>query len=196
MHRKFGPIVRIRPDAVHINDPAFIGDIYPQSFKRRREKFHTLVKLLLSPGSISGTADHELHRRRRAVLDRYFSPQSVRRLEPTINDTLAILLERLRGWAREGRPVHMNVVFRAAAKDIIQNYAFGGGQSCLEMEDCNASFFNVMEPHRVTHLGTHMPLLAKLSRKLPPALMTILLPRIGVFTQFMQVRWNSHWALK
>jgi cytochrome P450 len=187
MHRKFGPIVRTRPDAVHIDDPAFIDEIYTQSSKRRREKFHTLVNLLLSPGSISGTADHDLHRRRRAVLNRYFSRQSVRQLEPAINDTLATLLERLKGWAKEGTPVHMNTVFRAAAKDIIQQYAFGGGQSCLEMEDCNAPFFDVLEPHPVTHLGTYMPWLARIMRSIPPALMTILAPRIGVFTQFLQV---------
>lgn len=192
MHRKFGPIVRTRPDAVHIDDPAFIEDLYPQNPKRRREKFHTGVKLLMTPGSISGTADHDLHRRRRAVLNRYFSQQSVRRLEPTINDTLATLLERLKGWAKERRPVHMNVVFRAAAKDIIQKYALGGGQSCLEMEDCNAPFFDVLEPHRVTHLGTHMPWLAKILKSISPALMTILVPRIGVFEQFLKVLWSSH----
>lgn len=101
-HRKF-PIVHTRQDAVHIDDPAFIDDIYPESSQRHREKFHTLVKILLTPASISGTADNEFHRHRRAVLKRYFSRQSARRLEPPINDTLGTLFERLKEWAREGK---------------------------------------------------------------------------------------------
>ncbi|KAL6885667.1 cytochrome P450 [Trichoderma evansii] len=134
MHRKFGPIVGTRPDAIHICDPTFIEDLYPQNPKRHREKFHTGVKLLMTPGSISGIADHDLHRRRWAVLNQYFSQHTVRHLEPTIN----------------------------------------------------APFFGVLEPHRVTHLVTHVPWLAKILKSIPPALMTILVSRIGVFEQFLK----------
>ncbi|WPH01289.1 Cytochrome P450 monooxygenase astB [Acrodontium crateriforme] len=186
MHEKYGPVVRTRPDAVHISDPLFIDKIYSQSPKQRRERAHTILNMLQSPGSILATKDHDLHRRRRAVINPYFSQQNVRRLEPVINTTLANLFRRMDGWAKDGHPVHMNKVFRAATKDVIQAYALGDGQRCLDEEDCNAAFFDVMTPQRIIHLGTHVYWLAKLLASLPPEIMSRLIPRVAVFMRFME----------
>ena len=188
MHRKYGPIVRIRPDVLHVNDPNFIDTLYSQSPKQRRERYRTILQTLQADGSMLATKDHDLHRRRRAALNPYFSQQSVRKLEPIINDTLASLWRRMDGWARAGAPVEMNIAFRAATKDIIQRYALGdGSEKCLEMEDCNESFFAPMKPHPVVHLGTHVFWLAYVMANLPPAIMIALVPRVGVFARFMQV---------
>ena len=93
----------------------------------------------------------------------------------------------MEGWAKDGKPVQMNRALRAATKDVIQGYAFGEGEKCLNMGDCNAAFFDVMTPQRVIHLGTHVYWLAKIMANLPPALMLVLLPRVGVFIRFMEV---------
>jgi hypothetical protein len=93
----------------------------------------------------------------------------------------------MEGWAKEGGPVGIPRAFRAATKDVIQAYAFGEGQKCLDMEDCNADFFDIMTPQRICHLGTHVYWLAKIMANLPPSIMTVLYPRIGVFATFMQV---------
>ena len=104
-----------------------------------------------------------------------------------INSTLGDLLGRMRRW-EDGTPVQMNRVYRAATKDVIQAYAFGdGGEKCLEMEDCNAAFFDIMTPQRVCHAGTHVYWLAYIMANLPPWIMLVLLPRVGVFAAFMEV---------
>ncbi|KAL7622978.1 hypothetical protein AAE478_006657 [Parahypoxylon ruwenzoriense] len=186
MHRKYGPIVRIRPDVVHINDPGFIEKLYSQSPKHRRERYWTILQTLQATGSILATRDHDLHRRRRAVLNPFFSQQNVRHLEPVINDTLANLFHRMDEWAKAGAPVRMNVAFRAATKDIIQAYAFGEGDKCLDKEDCNTAFFDIMAPQRIAHLGTHLFWLATLLTSIPPKIMTTLVPKIGVFSGFVE----------
>ncbi|KAI1380866.1 cytochrome P450 [Hypoxylon crocopeplum] len=186
MHRKYGPIVRIRPDVVHVNDPAFIEKLYTQSPKQRRERYRTILQTLQAAGSILATQDHDLHRKRRAVLNPFFSQQNVRRLEPVINDTLANLFYRMDGWAKVTTPVRMNVAFRAATKDIIQAYAFGEGDRCLDKEDCNTAFFDIMAPHKLAHLGTHIYWLAILLARMPPRIMTALIPKIGVFASFVE----------
>ncbi|KAI0143997.1 cytochrome P450 [Hypoxylon sp. NC0597] len=186
MHRKYGPIVRIRPDVVHINDPAFIEKLYSQSPKQRRERYWTMLQTLLAPGSILATQDHDLHRKRRAVLNPFFSQQNVRRLEPIINDTLANLFYRMDRWASTGAPVRMNVAFRAATKDIIQAYAFGEGDKCLDKEDCNTAFFDIMAPSPLAHIGTHFYWLATFLSNVPPKIMTALVPRIGAFSSFVE----------
>ncbi|KAI1402050.1 cytochrome P450 [Hypoxylon fuscum] len=186
MHRKYGPIVRIRPDVVHINDPAFIEKLYSQSPKHRRERYWTILQTLQADGSILATKDHDLHRKRRAVLNPYFSQQNVRRLEPVINDTLANLFYRMDGWAKAETPVRMNVALRAATKDIIQAYAFGEGDKCLDKEDCNTAFFDIMAPNPIAHLGTHFFWLATLMSNMPPKIMTALIPKVGVFISFVE----------
>ncbi|KAI5460880.1 cytochrome P450 [Mariannaea sp. PMI_226] len=185
MHRKYGPIVRTRPDALHVNDPAFIDTLYSQSPKHRRERYWTVLQTVQAPGSILATQDHDLHRRRRAVLNPYFSSQNVRRLSPVINDTLSNLLRRMEGWARTGEVATLNRAYRAATKDVIQSYAFGEGEKCLDMEDCNAAFFDILTPQRVCHLGTHVYWLAVIMANLPPEIMTVIIPRVAVFARFM-----------
>ena len=179
--------MRVRPDALHFNDPSFIDEIYSQSPKRRRERYKTVWQGMQAPGSMLATKDHDFHRRRRSVLNPYFSQQNVRRLEPVINDTLAALLHRMEGWAKTGVPTPMNIAFRAATKDIIQAYAFGDGKKCLDMEDCNAAFFNILTPQRVCHLGTYIYWIAYIMANLPPSITMALIPRVAVFVRFMEV---------
>lgn len=177
---------------MHVNDPAFVDKIYSSSPKHRRERHNNMLRMMQAPGSMLATRSHELHRQRRAALNPYFSQRNVRRLEPVINDVVANLLRRMTGWAQDGRPAQMNRPFRAATKDVIQAYAFGEGDVCLDMEDCNAAFFDVMTSQRISHLGTHVYWLALLIAKTPPAIMMRLVPRVAVFARFMQVNSLLH----
>ena len=98
-----GPIVRIRPDVLHINDPFYIDQIYTRASGPRREKYKTTLNAIQAEGSSLGTRDHDLHRRRRTLLNPYFSMQNVRRLEPVIQESFATSLEEWRVglyWAR------------------------------------------------------------------------------------------------
>lgn len=179
--------MRVRPDALHCNDPEFIDVLYTQSPKHRRERYKTVIDPMNAPGSILATKDHDMHRKRRSILNPFFSKQNVRRLEPILNDTLETLLRRMDTWAAKGEPVRMSVPFRAATKDIIQTYAFGPGQKYLEMEDCNAEFFNALEPQRVCYLGTYFPRLCSFVASLPPEAVMWLNPRVGTFARFLIV---------
>ena len=89
-----GPIVRIRPDILHVNDPKFMDQLFAGSGKRR-EKYQTTLNAILAPGSVLATKEHDLHRRRRAAVNPFFSKLSVRRVEPTIQRTLSKLISRM-----------------------------------------------------------------------------------------------------
>jgi hypothetical protein len=189
-----GPIIRIRPDALHINDPSFMDQLYSRSGKR--EKYETILNVMASPNAIIGTKDHELHRRRRAVLNPYFSKQNIRRLQPVIHETLLNLLGRMENWARVGMPANIHLAYKASTKDIIQAYAFGEGQKCLEMEDMNMNLFAVMEPSPINHLGTHFHWFSKLMLSLPPNVIVKMTPRIAVFVDYIMVSRMLHWRCK
>lgn len=176
------------PDVVHVNDPSFVDKIYPaQSPRARRERAETVLGFFGQTFSVLPTRDHDLHRRRRAVLSRFFSKENVRRLAPIINETLGDLLRRMEGWSRTDEPIDFNPASRAATKDVIQSYGLGEGEKCLLMEDCNAAFFEVLTPGRMTHFSVHFHTIAMAFQSLPPKILVILAPYIQAFVAFVEV---------
>lgn len=191
MHAKYGPIVRIRPEVLHVNDPGFIDTLYSSAPGSRRERAPTFVMFSHRDDSTLFTADHALHRRRRASIARFFSQQNVRRLVPAINRTVEALLGRMDGWAAEGRPVALNPAFQATTKDVIQSYALGDGRKCLEMDHLNKPFFDVLRSERVAHVCIHFHTFSKLLTQLPVSVLTRLMPSIAGFIEFNKVRLPS-----
>ncbi len=63
--------------------------------------------------SVFGTIDHDKHRARRAPLNPFFSTQSVRRLQPMIEDRVHVFLERMRGLRATGKLMNVAVVTSA-----------------------------------------------------------------------------------
>jgi hypothetical protein len=96
LHRRYGPVVRINPLEVHIGDPAFHPELYA-AHPRRREKWRFFTKQFGADDSALATVDHDHHRLRRAAVAPFFSTQSVRRLQPVIEERVDALLDRLRG---------------------------------------------------------------------------------------------------
>lgn len=179
--------MRIRPDVLHVNDPEFIDTLYVRGRAGRREKYETSLNML-QPGSVLAAKDHDLHKRRRAVLNPYFSMANARRLEPVVHETLLNLFRRMDGWARMGVPAPMNLAFKATTRDIIQAYALGDGERCLDMDDLNAPFFNGIAPSRLSHFASHFPWIIRALEQIPPALIVKLVPKMVAFTNYMMVR--------
>ncbi|KAM5343964.1 hypothetical protein ACJ41O_012501 [Fusarium nematophilum] len=174
------------PNVLHVNDPSFIDLLYSQSPNLRRDRAQTVLNFFVEHMSVLPTRDHFLHRRRRAVLSRFFSQQNVRRLVPLINDTLSDLLQRMEGWAKTGSPVSINAAYKAATKDVIQSYAFGEGPKCLHMDDCNAGFFETLSTERFSHVCVHFNWFSILLAKLPPAVITAISPSALAFIRFVE----------
>lgn len=97
------------------------------------------------------------------------------------------MLNRMDGWAREGRPFSLNAAYKVATKDIIQAYALGNGQKCLKMEDLNAPFFDILNTERLSHISVHFYWVPTLMAKLPPWLLVVLKPSIEAFIRFVEV---------
>jgi hypothetical protein len=96
LHEQYGPIIRINPSEVHVGDPDFYPEVYA-SGTRRREKWRFFTKQFGADDSALSTIDHDHHRVRRAAVAPFFSTQSVRRLQPVIEERVDALLDRLRG---------------------------------------------------------------------------------------------------
>ena len=185
-----GPILRISPSDVHVNDPTFIDQVYAGPGKRREKGQHTINGLGLSPTGIA-TKSHDLHRRRRAALNPFFSTQRVRRLEPMVHEVLTQLFQRLEQRRQEDRPVNMSLLYRAATHDLIANYAFGQGSICFRREDLNEPYFQGYHEMVIAwHIGCYFPWIGRIMRKLPPAVVAALMPSSQHFIDMINVSYG------
>lgn len=98
LHARYGPIIRINPYELHISDPLYYDTVFASSASgQKRDKWEWSTKALGIPGSVISLIGHDEHKAKRAVLNRFFSMASVRKLQPVIEERVRILIERIRG---------------------------------------------------------------------------------------------------
>ncbi|KAK2055853.1 cytochrome P450 [Colletotrichum caudatum] len=183
LHEKYGPIIRINPDEIHIADPDFYDTVYAGS-GRKRDKWDWITRSFGVDESLIGTLGHDEHRVRRAALSPYFSKQSVRALQPLVDRNMAILLRRLGEFATTGTPLKLDDAFAALTNDIVEYYAFGRSENRLTAPDFDPSFRDAMlQGGKAGHVLKHFPLLMDALRKLPDSLLLKLSPAMGAYSQ-------------
>ena len=116
MHRKYGPIIRINPEEIHVADPEFFNEIYSQTEKRdvwgwQRKGFGTSASTLT-------TLEHEHHRKRRAAWNPVFAKQRIVRLQPAMEERLDALLKRIRECGEKGEVINLKYGFAAFSAGI------------------------------------------------------------------------------
>lgn len=94
LHTKYGPIIRINPTELHIQCAEFYETLY--SANGKRDKWAWSISSFGNKTSMFTTVQHAKHRQRRAALNPFFSPASVRKLQPIIQAKVEDYIERLR----------------------------------------------------------------------------------------------------
>lgn len=112
-----GPIIRVAPNEIHINDIGFLDYIYPTSNIHKRDKDWVQTRGLNVEMSTSATISHNLHRKRRESLNPFFSQKTVAMLEPLIKGKVAQLCEHLDEAQLSGKPVNLYDLYYALARE-------------------------------------------------------------------------------
>ena len=98
-----------------MSDPAFYDQLYASSASgEKRNKWEWYTKQFGTPDAMFSTVDHDQHKARRAVLNRFFSLASVRRLQPVIMERAQALVQRLRSF-KDAEDGVVNVDYAFAA---------------------------------------------------------------------------------
>jgi cytochrome P450 len=137
LHRIYGPIVRINPAHLHINDPDFLDDIYASGkHKRNRDAwFYRSERNGPLGWSLFQTVDHDVHRMRRAALSPFFSKRNIQALEGLILGKVDELAERFAIARQDGEIVPLLHAAGALTMDIISVYAYGKDVQKLQRSD-------------------------------------------------------------
>lgn len=182
LHKRYGPIVRINPIHLHINDPDYLDEIYARSAgqrKRNRDPWYYRSEENGPLGwSVCQTVDHDLHRKRRGALSPFFSKASIRALEPMINVRIDKLAARYAEACRTSEIIPLLYASGALTMDIISVYAFDKDSKKLDAPDWAAEELEAYS--RMSQMGPfarQFPWVAKLLlTAVPPRLVAILSP--------------------
>ncbi|RDW56886.1 hypothetical protein BP5796_12953 [Coleophoma crateriformis] len=141
LHRRYGPVVRITPDEVHLSDPENHEVIHSVGSKYAKA---TPYYSALGAGYSTFTAGpNEVHKLRRARLDPFFSRRNVIKMEYLVQSRAAKLLHIMSSKFSAGAAVDLHHAFRSISVDVISDYAFGESYSLLDRDDLGREFFEL-----------------------------------------------------
>ena len=128
-----GPIIRINPHELHIDDPDFFDKL--NSFQGKWDKDPFTAHQFANPGSSVGTIDNDLHRKRRAAVLPFFSKQKIYALEPVIQSTIDVLCHKMEDYVKNGQPLNLRNAYKCFAADVVAEYCFAESGGLLEKPD-------------------------------------------------------------
>ncbi|KAL8670824.1 MAG: hypothetical protein Q9168_004660 [Polycauliona sp. 1 TL-2023] len=180
LHKQYGPIVRISPDELHVNDPSFHTTLY--SHTGRWNKYAFAFQPFQRPYSAFGTIDHDLHRRRRAPLSPLYTKDKIHEKESLLREQVLRLKGRIEQSVASGEVLNIGMAFAALSMDISTSYFTGQSMGNLDRSDFNtdlAKFFTDFGPLWI--LGKHLPLLPWAFRRLPTWTLSYLGKRLKAY---------------
>lgn len=183
MHEEYGPIVRINPHELHINDPDYYNELY--SFKPlNKYQWHT--RQFGHPDSSANTPEHELHKLRTAAIAPYFQRGMVLRLEQNvIHETLLKLCMRIEEFKKSGQPMPLGLAYRAFTTDVISKYTMSASFDFVDRPDFNEQWFEqFLENVRLVHIISHFPWYPRFAKRMPKWLRKFLIPAASQLVDF------------
>lgn len=123
MHQKYGPIMRINPFEIHINDASFYNTLYAGP-TNKRNKYSWFINVG-APNSSFSTAEYNHHRVRRAIISPYLSKQAIRNYEPIMREKLSALCRHLDISMNTGVDLELHTCFVAYAVDVVSHILYG-----------------------------------------------------------------------
>ncbi|KAL4778870.1 cytochrome P450 [Aspergillus varians] len=133
LHKKYGPIVRISPTELHVNDPDYYEVLYSHSSPRNKYAYYQ--RTFNSPDALITAEDHHRHRLMRSQLNPFFSIARIRQLEPALKKLIDKLCRRLDERKNTGQPVNIEYPLTCYTTDVITEYTMGEGYHYLDEPD-------------------------------------------------------------
>ncbi|KAL8663142.1 MAG: hypothetical protein Q9168_008143 [Polycauliona sp. 1 TL-2023] len=180
LHAQYGPIVRISPYELHINDPDYVDELYVGSSIRRTLKYDWAVRGFGPPTNVFATANHEHHRTRRGAVAPFFSKSLVTQLEPSVGAMVQKLANRIEEFKSTGKVIDMVDMYASLVADVICQYTFARSYGYLDLPNFAPLWHEaIMAASEASHMFTQFPWLDTLTRQIPQSLVRKLAPRLS-----------------
>ncbi|RVX68772.1 hypothetical protein B0A52_07658 [Exophiala mesophila] len=166
LHDKYGPIVRITPDELHILD----SDYWETAFTKagRVDKYDWLSARFGNENSVLSTAPAELHRVRREALNPFFSRKRIIHLQAIIRSKLNILIAKVGEASKAKTPLTISRGYMAFAEDVIMQYCFAHDYNALNTPEWKPILHDPFQAVSISgNMSLQFPLLPKVLNQLP-----------------------------
>ncbi|KAF4613404.1 hypothetical protein G7Y89_g15483 [Cudoniella acicularis] len=161
-----GPIVRINPWELHVNDPDFYEELYSRNSPRNKSKYS--ADQLGMPDSKFSTLGHNLLRMRRQSISNFFSIKSIRRLDHILIFMAEKLCKRIDEYKKSGKPMKIRLAFQCLTTDIVTHYAFDKTWNFLDSPDFSPEWIaTIKATTEMGHIIQQLPWIITLFEALP-----------------------------
>lgn len=176
--RGLGPIIRIGPNELHVSDPEFYDVLYAGGAHRRDKDIFAIDGFGLAQ-SVIASANHDVHRMRRAALNPFFSTQSVTKLEPAIASKIQRFGQAFEDAYRKKVPLNLEVVILALTTDVISEYAFAKSYGFLERPGYAPEWAETLTgAAESSMLFRYVPFVVGYLKALPPQVVKMIDPKL------------------
>ena len=170
-----GPIIRIGPNEIHINDLEYASIHF--STKEKRDKYEDHKWTLGLPDSSIFTVDHDLHRLRRSALNNMFSKRSITMFEPLLQKIVNRMCTRIEEFKNQPRILDVRVLFTCLATDVITEYSLGDCKNLLLTPDLCPQWRALFNSWLLnSHAFKHFPLVWHIMNNTPDKWVTWMMP--------------------
>ncbi|CAH0042558.1 unnamed protein product, partial [Clonostachys rhizophaga] len=187
MHQKYGPIVRINPEELHIDDPDYYDVIYATG--KPYDKMQYFSDRLNMPLSSFATAGSDLHKTRRAAIAPFFSKQRVSAYNHLIQDIVDHLSHRLSTeYTGISKVLNLGQMWGAMTSDIITDVVFARPMGYINCPDFDSQFTTaVCDMLFTSHIRAHFPIFLTVMNTLPSWLVKILAPAVKPVIEYEEM---------
>jgi cytochrome P450 len=165
MVNRTGPIVRITPTELHIDDPDYFEQLYSRT--GRRDKYSYFSGRFGYSSDIFSTTNHDLHRLRRKALSPMFSVKKIEEFQPVIYEKVEKFCRKVAQY-QNGQILPMSRALMALTTDIITEYAFAKSYDQLDSPNFQESLHEALVAvYTVGQFALHFPVVFPILDMMP-----------------------------
>ncbi|KAK4553806.1 hypothetical protein LTR86_008981 [Recurvomyces mirabilis] len=186
LHRRYGPIIRINPEEVHISDPEWFDILYAGPGHARNRSVRT-NRGNGSVGSVASSLEHDVHRVRRSSINPYFSKAAINQLGYQVWEAFELLGAKMAERADSGEIVNLGAALGAVTMDVVTRYVYDESWDVLKTPDLGVQWNQVMlEGFSQAPLRKHIPAITSIMSSIPLWLIKRMNANAGVFVTAKQ----------
>ncbi|OAP57865.1 hypothetical protein AYL99_08603 [Fonsecaea erecta] len=143
LHERYGPIVRITPNQLHIFDMTAYNEIFKVGTRwaRHRDNYNQEAA-----DGFFNVLDPKAAKPWRDTYQPYFAKGAIVRLEPVIHDRIRKFLSVLEAASATGTPVDLSMGYRSLTSDVVASYMFAdNGFELLDVEGFRSPILVALE---------------------------------------------------
>ncbi|KAI1111785.1 cytochrome P450 [Nemania sp. NC0429] len=186
MHEKYGPIVRINPDELHVDDPEYYDVLY--STNKAYDKLERLQHRFSIPDATFSTVRSEDHKIRRSALAPFFSKTRVREQAGSVQGLMDAISDKLSTeYSGQNKPVNIMDVWSALSADAIVSIVFDKPMDFYKFPDFRSPFTIAVNSVAIyCHITLHFGFFLTIINNLPDWLAMRVFPP---FRPVIEFRW-------